>query len=211
MDLFQGEGVVTSSMGVNSHLPIHNRFYGFTSWSRTRTTPVDCPWIFMINQLGSDQCTWPWGHCLLSELREWRQQTGRHNGLKEFGAPLTIGEAYLKIIMSSFLGFCEWNTRNRWRDGQVCPDVDKELWRLGPDGSEKRRGDPKGEVEEQGTRESGRENGRKETERESGERESEARLDRERRGDPKGEVEEKGTRESGEERTDREREETERD
>ncbi|GFW48372.1 hypothetical protein TNCV_1109351 [Trichonephila clavipes] len=58
--------------------------------------------------------------------------------------------------MSSFLGFCEWNTRNRWRDGQVCPDVDKELWRLGPDGSgetgdpkkKKRGGDPKGEVEE---------------------------------------------------------------
>ncbi|GFS86954.1 hypothetical protein TNCV_1280201 [Trichonephila clavipes] len=37
--------------------------------------------------------------------------------------------------MSSFLGFCEGDTRNRWRDGQVCPDVDKELWRLGPDGS----------------------------------------------------------------------------
>ncbi|GFW78390.1 hypothetical protein TNCV_1379361 [Trichonephila clavipes] len=69
-------------MGVNSHLPIHNRFYGFTSWSRTRTTPIDCPWIDMINQLGSDQCTWPWGHCLLSELREWRQQTGRHNGFR---------------------------------------------------------------------------------------------------------------------------------
>ncbi|GFU05963.1 hypothetical protein TNCV_3395131 [Trichonephila clavipes] len=36
---------------------------------------------------------------------------------------------------------------------QVCPDVDKELWRLGPDGSgdpkkKKRGGDPKGEVEE---------------------------------------------------------------
>ncbi|GFX89815.1 hypothetical protein TNCV_2246151 [Trichonephila clavipes] len=53
-------------------------------------------------------------------------------------------------------GFCEWNTRNRWRDGQVCPDVDKELWRLGPDGSEdegtrkrkKRGGDRKGEVGE---------------------------------------------------------------
>ncbi|GFW54468.1 hypothetical protein TNCV_1608321 [Trichonephila clavipes] len=30
---------------------------------------------------------------------------------------------------------CEGNTRNRWRDGQVCPDVNKELWRLGPDGS----------------------------------------------------------------------------
>ncbi|GFU46733.1 hypothetical protein TNCV_4683861 [Trichonephila clavipes] len=169
-----------------------------------KTTPIDCPWIFMINQLGSDQCTWPWGHCLLSELREWRQQTGRHNGLKEFGAPLTIGEAYLKIIMSSFLGFCEWNTRNRWRDGKVCPDVDKELWRfLGQTacgvfwrwtsvsrcgqgtmapwarrlGKKERGGDPKGEVEEKGTRESGRENGRKETERESG-RESEARLDR---------------------------------
>ncbi|GFW99135.1 hypothetical protein TNCV_3009051 [Trichonephila clavipes] len=69
-------------MGVNSHLPIHNRFYGFTSWSRTRTTPIDCPWIVMINQLGSDQCTWPWGHCLLSELREWRRQTGRHNGFR---------------------------------------------------------------------------------------------------------------------------------
>ncbi|GFV15421.1 hypothetical protein TNCV_4834471 [Trichonephila clavipes] len=36
MDLL-GEGVVTSSMGVNSHLPIHNRFYGFTSWRREET------------------------------------------------------------------------------------------------------------------------------------------------------------------------------
>ncbi|GFS80993.1 hypothetical protein TNCV_3516751 [Trichonephila clavipes] len=26
----------------------------------------------------------------------------------------------------------EGDTRSRWRDGQVCPDVDKELWRLGP-------------------------------------------------------------------------------
>ncbi|GFV38874.1 hypothetical protein TNCV_2814901 [Trichonephila clavipes] len=37
--------------------------------------------------------------------------------------------------MSSFVGICEWNNRNRWRDRQVCPDVDKELWRLGPDSS----------------------------------------------------------------------------
>ncbi|GFV69557.1 uncharacterized protein TNCV_2779721 [Trichonephila clavipes] len=59
----------------------------------------------------------------------------RRVAIMDFGAPLTIGEAYLKIIMSSFLGFCEWNTRNRWRDGQVCPDVDKKLWRLGPDSS----------------------------------------------------------------------------
>ncbi|GFU57656.1 hypothetical protein TNCV_3638111 [Trichonephila clavipes] len=27
------------------------------------------------------------------------------------------------------------DTRNRWRDGPVCPDVDQELWRLGPDSS----------------------------------------------------------------------------
>ncbi|GFV10347.1 hypothetical protein TNCV_1234521 [Trichonephila clavipes] len=83
--------------------------------------------------------------------------------------------------------FCEWNTRNRWRDGQVCPDVDKELWSLGLDGScvfwrwtsvsrcgqgtmapwARRLGDQKtrkekevtrkGEVEEKGTRESGKE------------------------------------------------------
>ncbi|GFS60612.1 hypothetical protein TNCV_5073671 [Trichonephila clavipes] len=37
--------------------------------------------------------------------------------------------------MSSFLVLGEGNTRNRWRDGLVCPDVDKELWHLGPDGS----------------------------------------------------------------------------
>ncbi|GFX73668.1 hypothetical protein TNCV_5025721 [Trichonephila clavipes] len=29
----------------------------------------------------------------------------------------------------------EGNTRNRWRDGPVCPAVDKELLRLGPDSS----------------------------------------------------------------------------
>ncbi|GFU94057.1 hypothetical protein TNCV_3308101 [Trichonephila clavipes] len=95
--------------------------------------------------------------------------------------------------MSSFLGFCEGDTRNRWRDGQVCPDVDKELWRLGPDGSgvlflsrcvmapwarrfreraekkdkrvrERERTEGGGETEK-------RERRRKETERESGERE----------------------------------------
>ncbi|GFV49849.1 hypothetical protein TNCV_1391311 [Trichonephila clavipes] len=37
--------------------------------------------------------------------------------------PLTIGEAYLKIIMSSFLVLSDGDTRNRWHDGQVCPDV----------------------------------------------------------------------------------------
>ncbi|GFX15101.1 hypothetical protein TNCV_2480151 [Trichonephila clavipes] len=119
-------------MGVNSHLPIHNRFYVFTSWSRTRTTPIDCPWIVMINQLGVTSAR---GHGAIVYCLNSGSGDGRRVAIMDFGAPLTIGKAYLKIIMSSFLGFCEWNTRNRWRDGQVCPDVDKELWRLGPDSS----------------------------------------------------------------------------
>ncbi|GFU63895.1 hypothetical protein TNCV_4204121 [Trichonephila clavipes] len=85
-------------------------------------------------------------YCLNSESEV--RQTGRHNML------------------------CEGDTRNRWRDGQVCPDVDKELWRLGPDGWGKKEG-RKREDEETRERErekvgkgerveSGRENGRKE-------------------------------------------------
>ncbi|GFX83349.1 retrovirus-related Pol polyprotein from transposon 17.6 [Trichonephila clavipes] len=35
------------------------------------------------------------------------------------------------------------NTRNRWRDGPVCPAADKELWRLGPDSSGQKRKDRK--------------------------------------------------------------------
>ncbi|GFX91450.1 hypothetical protein TNCV_3545331 [Trichonephila clavipes] len=89
-------------------------------------------------------------------------------------------------------GFCEGDTRNRWRDGQVCPDVDKELWRLGPDGSGDRRKREKREEEKEekkkdkrvrerertegGGETEKRERRRKETERESG-RESEARLE----------------------------------
>ncbi|GFS52870.1 uncharacterized protein TNCV_341591 [Trichonephila clavipes] len=69
--------------------------------------PSIVPECFTINQLWNDRCTWPWGHCLLSELREWRLQTVLFEG----------------------------DARNRWRDGLVCPAVDKELWRLGPDGS----------------------------------------------------------------------------
>ncbi|GFS54695.1 retrovirus-related Pol polyprotein from transposon 412 [Trichonephila clavipes] len=69
--------------------------------------PSIVPEVFTINQLWNDRCTWPWGHCLLSELREWRLQTVLFEG----------------------------DARNRWRDGPVCPAVDKELWRLGPDGS----------------------------------------------------------------------------
>ncbi|GFV37347.1 hypothetical protein TNCV_1757851 [Trichonephila clavipes] len=43
--------------------------------------------------------------------------------VKDSRHPLTIGEACLKRIMSSFLVLREGDTRNRWRDGQVCPDV----------------------------------------------------------------------------------------
>ncbi|GFW25341.1 hypothetical protein TNCV_5089061 [Trichonephila clavipes] len=86
----------------------------------------------MINQLGSDQCTWPWGHCLLSELRQWRRQTGRHNGLRR---PLDNRQSVSQNNHVIFSRVCEWNTRNRWRDGQVCSDVDKEIWRLGPGSS----------------------------------------------------------------------------
>ncbi|GFX84271.1 hypothetical protein TNCV_3976161 [Trichonephila clavipes] len=37
--------------------------------------------------------------------------------------PLTIGEACIQRIMSSFLVLREWDNRNRCRDGQVCLDV----------------------------------------------------------------------------------------
>ncbi|GFX82081.1 uncharacterized protein TNCV_398111 [Trichonephila clavipes] len=70
--------------------------------------PSIVPEVFTINQLWNDRCTWPWGHCLLSELMEWSLQT---------------------VLF-------ERDARNRWRDGPVCPAVDKELWRPGPDGSE---------------------------------------------------------------------------
>ncbi|GFV87116.1 uncharacterized protein TNCV_5113341 [Trichonephila clavipes] len=63
--------------------------------------------------------------------------------------------------MSSFLGFCEWNTRNRWRDGQVCPDVDKELWRLGPDSSGDERRPGKEKIEEVTRKERSRKRARK--------------------------------------------------
>ncbi|GFV76129.1 retrovirus-related Pol polyprotein from transposon 297 [Trichonephila clavipes] len=43
---------------------------------------------------------------------------------------------FLQIDGPSFRRCCmKGNTRNRWRDGPVCPAADKELWRLGPDSS----------------------------------------------------------------------------
>ncbi|GFW79959.1 flap endonuclease GEN, partial [Trichonephila clavipes] len=69
--------------------------------------------------------------------------------------------------------FCEGDTRNRWCDGQVCPDVDKKLWRLGPDGSGGKKNKKDRRVRERERTEGGgktekRERRRKETERESG-------------------------------------------
>ncbi|GFU81658.1 hypothetical protein TNCV_2944191, partial [Trichonephila clavipes] len=107
---------------------------------------------------------------------------GRRVAIMDFCAPLTIGEAYLKIIMSSFLGFCEWNTRNRWRDGQVCPDVDKELWRLGPDSS----GDEENGKRKIGRPEKGKEEvTRKERSRNKGQESPGERTDGEREENPR--------------------------
>ncbi|GFS85813.1 hypothetical protein TNCV_2973561 [Trichonephila clavipes] len=75
--------IVTSSMVVNSHLSIHNRFYGFTSCSRTSTTSSIVPAFLRSTSCGMTSAR---GHgaivyCLNSGS-EYRQ-TGRHNGKVE--------------------------------------------------------------------------------------------------------------------------------
>ncbi|GFY16012.1 transposable element Tcb2 transposase [Trichonephila clavipes] len=62
----------------------------------------------------------------------------RRVAIMDFGAPLAIGEVYLKITMSSFLGFCEWNTRNRRREKT---GEKKRTSKRGEKSSEKRRAD----------------------------------------------------------------------
>ncbi|GFX28519.1 uncharacterized protein TNCV_1153281 [Trichonephila clavipes] len=47
--------------------------------------PSIVPEVFTINQLWNDRCTWQWGHCLLSELREWSLQTCCLKGMLETG------------------------------------------------------------------------------------------------------------------------------
>ncbi|GFX24725.1 RNA-directed DNA polymerase from mobile element jockey [Trichonephila clavipes] len=70
---------------------------------------------------------------------------GRRVAIMDFGAPLTIGKAYLKIIMSSFLGFCEWNTRNRRRGDRRkkkrTSKRRKKSWKKRTDRLRKRRGE----------------------------------------------------------------------
>ncbi|GFT72786.1 hypothetical protein TNCV_406791 [Trichonephila clavipes] len=64
---------------------------------------------------------WAIVYCLNSGSDD--TQTSSHNGKGRAGTPLTIGEACFKRIMSSLLMLREGDNRNRWRDGQVCPNV----------------------------------------------------------------------------------------
>ncbi|GFX07798.1 hypothetical protein TNCV_4160671 [Trichonephila clavipes] len=53
--------------------------------------------------------------------------------------------------MSSFPVLCEEDTRNRWRDGQVCPDVGqgRERKKVGREHTEGEDGRQRGEREEE--------------------------------------------------------------
>ncbi|GFT51257.1 hypothetical protein TNCV_758021 [Trichonephila clavipes] len=58
-----------------------------------------------------------------------------HQLVRTSASPIGVPEFFtISLLWNDRLLF-EGDTRNRWCDGQVCPDVDKELWRLGPDGS----------------------------------------------------------------------------
>ncbi|GFX94342.1 retrovirus-related Pol polyprotein from transposon 17.6 [Trichonephila clavipes] len=67
---FLGGGVVTSSMGVNPIFQVTIGFMVLPAGQGQVPHPSIVPECFTINQLWNDRCTWPWGHCLLSELRE---------------------------------------------------------------------------------------------------------------------------------------------
>ncbi|GFU42069.1 uncharacterized protein TNCV_3197321 [Trichonephila clavipes] len=55
------------------------------------------------------------------------------------GARVTVDAPYespcMKKLKEGIQDLMAQPQNKRWRDGQVCPDVDKELWRLGPDDS----------------------------------------------------------------------------
>ncbi|GFX60669.1 hypothetical protein TNCV_4917191 [Trichonephila clavipes] len=73
--------------------------------AKFRYDPAVTSSIVGFNQLLNDQCTWPWGHCLLFELRKSADtQTGRHNGEKK---PAPIDNSVLKE--SCRLGWCREN------------------------------------------------------------------------------------------------------
>ncbi|GFS95719.1 hypothetical protein TNCV_251151 [Trichonephila clavipes] len=54
---------------------------------------------------------------------------------QRYAAFVTPFGTYIPKKMMFGLCCMKGNTRNRWRDGPVCPAVDKELWCLGPDSS----------------------------------------------------------------------------
>ncbi|GFU72381.1 hypothetical protein TNCV_933321 [Trichonephila clavipes] len=92
------------------------------------------------------------------------------------GTPTTrnvvpAGSEYAETVRSNNCMLYEGDTRNRWRDGPVCPDVDQELWRLGPDssGHETKTGKKPGEREERD---------RKKTQREKNKRKVRGRAER---------------------------------
>ncbi|GFU71028.1 transposable element Tcb1 transposase [Trichonephila clavipes] len=62
----------------------------------------------------SDKCTWPWGHCLFFDLRQ--APTPRLAVIMVKREPVPIDN---RRSLSCRLG--------RWCDGQVCPDVGREI------------------------------------------------------------------------------------
>ncbi|GFW41447.1 uncharacterized protein TNCV_465381 [Trichonephila clavipes] len=58
-------------MGVNPIFQVTIGFMVLPAGQGQVPHPSIVPECFTINQLWNDRCTWPWGHCLLSELREW--------------------------------------------------------------------------------------------------------------------------------------------
>ncbi|GFX84608.1 hypothetical protein TNCV_724161 [Trichonephila clavipes] len=61
----------------------------------------------------------------------------RENGLDQYRIVPRIKDNGLqeRLFRENNQVLFEGDARNRWRDGPVCPAVDKELWRLGPNGS----------------------------------------------------------------------------
>ncbi|GFX17082.1 hypothetical protein TNCV_4266081 [Trichonephila clavipes] len=73
-------------------------------------------------------------HSLNKLLRFWWARNDSSPKPKSF-LKLIVGIEGIESCTRNSKVLFEGDARNRWRDGPVCPAVDKELWRLGPDGS----------------------------------------------------------------------------
>ncbi|GFT22097.1 hypothetical protein TNCV_3271521 [Trichonephila clavipes] len=172
-------------MVVNSPLSIHNRFYGFTSWSRTSSTTSIVPAFLRFTSCGMTSAR---GHgaivyCLNSGSEE--RQTGRHNSKVElvkkskvewtrnYGALGQTARVCFGMLCANQSrevkrNFC--NLPMRRNEGRVVktPLVFKRVLfqERGKEGRERRTRRPGREngkkVGKGGRVESGRENGRKE-------------------------------------------------